>query len=409
MLGHVIHPTGDEDAKLGRHKSHLTAHCLGPESPYIINLSLAQIAKWPTGNYTNPHRRKWMPGYASFLYTLSVLTRALSRISQSRHTDTRSTALLGLDDIILGLGWALLTSFTILNILGSETYMTSRHKIGLYAVFSAGLLVVAAGSVRTYHLYPYNFLHNRTEVGHSSDVSSIVFDVFAWSQAELCMGFMCACAPSLRMFGRQYFRGSYLRLKRHISPLIIRGRRPPRKGERGGSDASGGLELSIRKLDCPYEQVRNDFSHVTKQRKKDLMMESNFTDVTTLVQQEGLDDDDADADDDDEKLGIRKPKRAKLRDERLVLPPPFTTVRTERGVGKRQRQQQKQDRRASLMGHSPHSSGGTDESANSARTSAMDESKEINLQDNIIVDGCNRSWLEEGFEGDGTRMLKSYI
>lgn len=44
----------------------------------IINLTPADIAKWPTPNYIDPHRRQWMPEYASLLYgvaTLMVVTR----------------------------------------------------------------------------------------------------------------------------------------------------------------------------------------------------------------------------------------------------------------------------------------------------------------------------------------------
>ncbi|CAK1359977.1 uncharacterized protein RHO25_003321 [Cercospora beticola] len=476
----------------------------------IINLSLADVVKWPKANYVNPHRRKWMPGYASFLYALattSVLIRALSRIQKARHNGTRSTTLLGLDDMILVIGWGTLTWFTTLNILGAEKYQTSRHmwdvepsiyspmakitwlaefsflvcgacvkvsvllfyrrlgsgtysrvwswacigaiiftlawtlafilalifncspteaywmgfsikytkkfscvdttvnnllagimavisdlyavalpcflmrkiqlpkaqKIGLYAVFSAGLLVVAAGSVRTYYLY---------QVGHSSDVSSIIFDVFVWSQLELCMGFMCASAPSLRMFGRRYFRGPYNRLRKHLG--ACGGRKPQRKGEN-----SGAVELSIRKIDCPYEQVRTEFSHA----KRKTMVDTNFTDVTTLVQQE---------EDEDDGTGLQKPKKVKIRDESMCLPPPVSMQRDE---GKRKKQQNRQE----YSEHSTQGSGNTGVSMNSTMTTATHESQEINLQNNIIVDGSNRSWLEEGFEGDGLRMLKSYL
>ncbi|KAF2209581.1 hypothetical protein CERZMDRAFT_86900 [Cercospora zeae-maydis SCOH1-5] len=578
-LGQVIHPTKTSGCKDGLARvtslhivsgntairttrdRRLCAECCCCSKAMpgnIINLSLADIAKWPKGNYINPHRRQWMPSYATFLYTLatlSILIRAVSRIQRSRHNGTRSTALLDVDDIILVIGWANLTWFTILNILGSEKYMTSRHmwdvvpsmyspmakitwlaefaflvcgacvkvsvllfyrrlgqgtypkmwswacigaivftlawtlafllalifncspteaywmgfsieydrkytcvnttvnnllagimavisdlyavalpcflmrkirlpqaqKTGLYAVFSAGLLVVLAGSVRTYYLY---------QVGHSSDVSSVVFDVFAWSQAELCMGFLCASAPSLRLLGRQYFHGPYLRLKQHISPLLNRLSSTKRGGRSGGA-GSGGLELTIRKLDCPYEQVRNDFSHVAKQRKKQLI-ESNFTDVTTLVQQEESEDDG----DDSDELGIKKPAKAKIRGDSLVLPPPVTILQRdggleqmERDIGTRPRHHQEQpqpqqqqeeeeeeedddddeEHGRNFLRHLTHSSADTDGSASMTRTNATHESKETNLQDNTIVDGYNRSWLDEGFEGDGVRMLKSYL
>lgn len=198
------------------------------------------------------------------------------------------------------------------------------------------------------------------------------------------MGFMCASAPSLRMFGRRYFRGPYTRLKEFLGACS--GRKPRRKGE-----SPGAVELSIRKIDCPYEQVRNEFSHV----KRKTMVETNFTDVTTLVQQEGDEDD-------DDGTGLQKPKKAKIRDESLCLPPPVSMQRDE---GKRQKQQNRQE----YSEHSTQGSGNTGVSMNSMMTTATHESQEINLQNNIIVDGSNRSWLEEGFEGDGLRMLRSYL
>ncbi|KAI5360946.1 hypothetical protein Slin15195_G088560 [Septoria linicola] len=451
----------------------------------IINLSLDDIAAWPKANYINPTRRKWLPGYASILYTfatISVLVRALSRLRRGQGGG------LGVDDIVLFTGWCLLTWFTALAILGSEKYMTSRHmwdvpmtkyeglakitwiaelafllcgccvkisvllfyrrlgdgtysrlwswacmgaiiftgawsaafvlalvfnctpteaywrgfstsytrdfrcvdttvnnllagilavtsdlysvvlpcflmrkiqlptaqKIGLYAVFSAGLFVVAAGSVRTYYLY---------KVGHSSDVSSIVFDVFVWSQLELCMGFMCASAPSLRVFFRTHLQSPLSRLKQTWTWNSVSRNTTHRRG----TDSSIEFSSRIRKIDCPYQQVRNEFSHAAKMKT----MEPTMTDVTTLV----------------EVLELEYPRKAKVRRESWI-------------PGSQQHQQQKQQQQQSA-----HSTQNSADTQASGRTGATQTSQDIDLQDNIIVDGYNRSWLNEGFEGDVVRTM----
>lgn len=41
-------------------------------------------------------------------------------------------------------------------------------------------------------------------IGHASDVSWDIFDLFVWAQVELQLGIMCASAPSLRVFIRRY-------------------------------------------------------------------------------------------------------------------------------------------------------------------------------------------------------------
>ncbi|PPJ54996.1 hypothetical protein CBER1_05626 [Cercospora berteroae] len=69
------------------------------------------------------------------------------------------------------------------------------QKLGLFFVFSLGLLAVVASSVRTYWLY---------KVGHSSDVSTSIFYVFVWAQLELTLGIMCTALPSLRVLFREY-------------------------------------------------------------------------------------------------------------------------------------------------------------------------------------------------------------
>lgn len=72
-----------------------------------------------------------------------------------------------------------------------------RKKIALNAVFSLGLLVVAASAVRTYYL---------EKLGTATDLTWIGFDVFVWSQLEVQLAMICASAPALRVLFRRYLR-----------------------------------------------------------------------------------------------------------------------------------------------------------------------------------------------------------
>lgn len=82
------------------------------------------------------------------------------------------------------------------------------QKVGLYVVFSLGLLVTAASCVRTYYLH---------SVGTNSDISWTIFNVFVWAQLELCLSLMCASAPSLRVLFREYFSEPITKVKRSIN------------------------------------------------------------------------------------------------------------------------------------------------------------------------------------------------
>lgn len=70
-----------------------------------------------------------------------------------------------------------------------------RQKIALNIIFSLGLLVVAAGSVRTYYL---------SKVGHSLDLTWDGYDILVWAQLETQLSLVCASAPALRVFFRDY-------------------------------------------------------------------------------------------------------------------------------------------------------------------------------------------------------------
>lgn len=94
-----------------------------------------------------------------------------------------------------------------------------------------------------------------------------------------------------------------------------------------------------------------------------------MTDVTTLV----------------EELELEYPRKAKVRRESWI-------------PGSQQHQQQKQQQSA-------HSTQNSADTQASGRTGVTQTSQDIDLQDNIIVDGYNRSWLNEGFEGDVVRTM----
>jgi hypothetical protein len=70
-----------------------------------------------------------------------------------------------------------------------------RQKIALNVIFSLGLIVVGAGSVRTYYL---------EKVGHSVDLTWDGYDVLIWAQLETQLSLICASAPALRAFFRAY-------------------------------------------------------------------------------------------------------------------------------------------------------------------------------------------------------------
>ncbi|KXT00434.1 hypothetical protein AC578_1920 [Pseudocercospora eumusae] len=101
-------------------------------------------------------------------------------------------------------------------IMTRHLQISRLQKIALYVIFSLALLVVACSGVRTYYLY---------KVGHTSDVSTIIYYVFVWSQVELCLGLMCASLPSLRVLFREYLSEPLLKLKRSVPSIRSKTRR----------------------------------------------------------------------------------------------------------------------------------------------------------------------------------------
>ncbi|KAF2764851.1 hypothetical protein EJ03DRAFT_13828 [Teratosphaeria nubilosa] len=88
-------------------------------------------------------------------------------------------------------------------IMTRRIQLPKRQKIALRAIFCLGLLIVATSAVRTYNLY---------EVGEQSDVIWYIFNVYAWSQAELQLGLICAAAPSIRVLFRKFFGSATSRM-----------------------------------------------------------------------------------------------------------------------------------------------------------------------------------------------------
>nr|POE71378.1 hypothetical protein CFP56_62473 [Quercus suber] len=82
-----------------------------------------------------------------------------------------------------------------------------RQKIALNFMFSIGLVVVAVGSVRTYYLY---------QLGYTGDPSWLGMKIFLWSDLEIQLSIICASAPALRVFFRQYIRNSII--PRNLEP-----------------------------------------------------------------------------------------------------------------------------------------------------------------------------------------------
>ncbi|KAF2720942.1 hypothetical protein K431DRAFT_247912 [Polychaeton citri CBS 116435] len=73
-----------------------------------------------------------------------------------------------------------------------------RQKIALNTVFCMGTLVAGAGIARTYFLI---------RLGSTYDTSWTGFDLFTWSLIECQLAIICACAPSLRAFVKNYLNG----------------------------------------------------------------------------------------------------------------------------------------------------------------------------------------------------------
>ncbi|KAK4900655.1 hypothetical protein LTR27_002371 [Elasticomyces elasticus] len=70
-----------------------------------------------------------------------------------------------------------------------------KQKVALNFVFSLGLIVVACGCVRTYYIH---------QLGVSYDITWQGYSLFVWSALEVHLALICASAPALRVFFREY-------------------------------------------------------------------------------------------------------------------------------------------------------------------------------------------------------------
>ncbi|KAK3067958.1 hypothetical protein LTR53_014829 [Teratosphaeriaceae sp. CCFEE 6253] len=77
--------------------------------------------------------------------------------------------------------------------------MPRRQKVTLNAIFAIGLVTVGAAAGRTHSYYQMSQDYDFTWVGHW---------VYFWTTLEYGLGLICACAPSLRVFVKQYLGGS---------------------------------------------------------------------------------------------------------------------------------------------------------------------------------------------------------
>lgn len=119
--------------------------------------------------------------------------------------------------------------------------LPAAQKVALYVIFCLGLLVVGASAVRTFYLY---------EVGKDSDVSWFIYDAVLWAQLELQLGIMCAAAPALRVFFRDYLNPPCRRAVDATRSVVTRrSHREP--------NFSGVVVCRISGPDARYE--RNDF------------------------------------------------------------------------------------------------------------------------------------------------------
>ena len=85
-------------------------------------------------------------------------------------------------------------------------------------------------------------LTSASEVGQKSDVTWLVFDVLFWAHMELQLGLLCASAPALRVFFRNYVS----------APIRARqsSRRAPARLSHKDLD-----NLVIRRIDSPADQL----------------------------------------------------------------------------------------------------------------------------------------------------------
>jgi len=110
-----------------------------------------------------------------------------------------SGLVVGIGSVISDL-YAVILPFVILR--SYSLNVPRRQTIGLNLIFSLSLLVAGAGIARTYYLW---------QVGHQYDITWQGFDLLVCSIVECHLAIIFTCAPSLRVFFRQYLGDSLSR------------------------------------------------------------------------------------------------------------------------------------------------------------------------------------------------------
>ena len=149
-----------------------------------------------------------------------------------------------------------------------------RKKIALNAIFLLGLLVVAAGAVRTYFL---------EKLGTDPDITWTGSELFIWADLEMQLSIMLASAPALRVLFRQYLRDPMSRAAQTVSSTSRsanqsenRNSRPPDSLTSGGTaftrardsatfDGSGDTKQSAKLSLDRVEEQELEYSPSTAQ------------------------------------------------------------------------------------------------------------------------------------------------
>lgn len=92
-------------------------------------------------------------------------------------------------------------------------------------------------------------------MGHPTDLAWTGFDLLAWSLAEVHIGIVCACAPSLRAFFRQYVNISSHRNSRRIS------RRPDMDAEEAGLASPSNTYRGSNRDSAQSQMAMADMKH----------------------------------------------------------------------------------------------------------------------------------------------------
>lgn len=138
-----------------------------------------------------------------------------------------------------------------------------RQKIALNVIFCLGLLVTAAGSVRTFYLH---------QLGHSTDLTWDGFDVLVWAQLEIQLSIICASAPALRVFFRRYLSDP---MDRVISSIRSHSRHDFKSSSNENSHDSSNRGDSPIPLNPRSESHREKYVHMTAVDKDMARCDSN--------------------------------------------------------------------------------------------------------------------------------------